>query len=90
MTAHFLAAQLDARRKTLGWSIENLAARTGYHPNTILRVLHGSDMRLRTLVDIAGALGLSVAVFDARPLKPQPMRLRESEEGWTLTSNVSP
>lgn len=78
-----LAQQLEARRVALRWSVEFLAGRAGYHPNTILRVLHGQNSRVRTLQDVAGALGFSVVLNTSAPA-PQHIALREVVERPTL------
>jgi transcriptional regulator with XRE-family HTH domain len=57
-----LAGQLEARRQQYGWSVAYLATRAGYHENTVLRVLHGRNVRLQTLQDVAAALGLCLSL----------------------------
>lgn len=58
-----IAARLEARRRELGWSIERLAHTAGYHRNTVLRTLHGDNVRWQTVTDVAGALGLAMEVI---------------------------
>lgn len=58
----FLGRQLDRRRRALGLSVARLGARAGYHENTVLRVLHGQNVRVQTLQDVAAALGLRVSL----------------------------
>lgn len=79
-----LAQQLEARRQALGWSIEALAGRTGYHANTILRALHGRNIRVRTLQDVASALGFVVVLSAAVRVTPPHIALRETMERPTL------
>jgi len=55
-------AQLEARRVELGLSIDDLAERAGYGRHTIARTLHGGNVRVQTLVDVAFALGLILVV----------------------------
>jgi hypothetical protein len=53
---------LDARRREMGWTIDVLAQESGFAPNTILRCLHGKNVRLETFVIVASTLGLRIDV----------------------------
>lgn len=55
-----LAAYLEQARIDQGWTLPALAHKTGYHCNTVARVLHGDNVRLQTLIDVAQALGIQL------------------------------
>lgn len=55
-----LASQLEERRVDLGWTRGHLGILTGYHENTVRRVLRGGRTNLQTIVDVAQALGFEV------------------------------
>lgn len=57
------AADLEARRIELGWTMEVLADRTGFCKNTILKCLHGGSVRLETFVVVADTLGFQIVVI---------------------------
>lgn len=50
-------SELEAARLERGWTIDDLARRSGYAPNTVLRCLHGKNVHLVTFLCIADALG---------------------------------
>ena len=57
---------LEAKRQQLGWSVARLADEAGYHPNTVLRVLHGQNVYVRTFEDVAITLGFAVRLTNGR------------------------
>ena len=48
-------------------SVNALAARSGYSPNTVSNVLTGENVTLHTLETVAEALGLVVVLSDRTP-----------------------
>ncbi len=57
-----LAAALERRRLDQGWTLPALAAKTGYHFNTVARVLHGENVGLQTFLDVAQTLGADLEI----------------------------
>jgi lambda repressor-like predicted transcriptional regulator len=58
------AAQLEARRRQLGYSIAHVADEAGYSESSVARVLKGHNTNWRTMRDIASVLGLDVLLTD--------------------------
>lgn len=62
-SADQIASQLEIRRREIGWTVVVLAKQSGYSENTVLRVLHGDNVRWHTVQDIAKALDFNLVLI---------------------------
>jgi transcriptional regulator with XRE-family HTH domain len=67
---HPVAVKLRARRKALGLSQSNVAAKTGYSAKTIKNWENGHGVpTMRSLIDWCEALGMSLTIAAKEPAK---------------------
>ncbi len=69
--------QIKMARAALGWTVRDLAAKSGVTANTINRIENGADAKASTLEAIRQALAPHVEFIDANGGGPG-VRLRDS------------
>jgi DNA-binding phage protein len=75
---------LDARRTELGMSKEALAQRVGQNPSALRRLLtSGGNPSLKTMVEIAGAVGLVLKLEAAPETKKAPSKVSRASRRRT-------
>lgn len=69
---HPVVRELRRIRLELGWSVRDLADRSGWHPNSIYNIEGGSHCHgsLPMLTDLAQAMGYRIAIVPVAPVPP--------------------
>lgn len=62
MTYSEIIAELKLQKEYLEINDEDISRLSGYHKNTVGRVLRGDDCRASTFVDVINSLGLDITV----------------------------
>ena len=63
MTHTEIITRMKYTKKAMAWTYQDIAIKSGYHKDIVLRAIHGRNVGVIAFVDIVTAMGLEINVI---------------------------